>query len=178
MLGNEIELLIDLTNNYDTFVDNLNNFDNLFNGLNTELDSLDQFIKYKVDIIATTSVEQNNNTLIDDSSTFNIDSDNKIRIVKVTPTSPLDNNESIKKLYLSKLKNINSSRYQLKANLNNMERIKNVFSANGNKSCATNFCTTNLEESVGKFNQIESKFFSSVTSKHIPSGNKFPRLER
>ncbi len=178
MLGNEIELLIDLTNNYNTFVEHLNNFDIIFDSLNTELDRLDQFTKYKVDTIYTSSVEQNNNALTDDYSTFNIDSDNKIKIEKVTSISPLDNSESLKKLYTSKLRNTNYRRYQLKANLDNMKRIKNVFTANGNQSCATNFCTTNLNTSVGKFNQIESKILSSLTSKHVPSGNIFPRLGR
>ena len=105
MLGNEIELLIDLTNNYNTFVEHLNNFDIIFDSLNTELDRLDQFTKYKVDTIYTSSVEQNNNALTDDSSTFNIDSDTKIKIEKVTSISPLDNSESLKKLYTSKLTN-------------------------------------------------------------------------
>lgn len=172
-----LELLINLANSYNNFVDNLNNFDLIFDRLNIDLNNLDQFTNNRIDTI---SVEQDNNRLTKDSSTFIIDYNNKIKIIKVTSTNPLDNNEIIKRLYLDKLKNVHMSRSKLKLELNNMRIIQNRFTENNNQSCATNFCTTNFENSLIKFNQIESKILSSVTSKHknVFSGNIPPRLGR
>jgi hypothetical protein len=154
------------------FYNNLHEFDSIYNNLDHSLNDLKSFVESKLDSVHVNKYEGKEPvfSLLQNSSNIAESVDYHVKIVKVESSHSLDSSDNIKKIYYQKLANVYNLKYSLYMRICNMTKIKIMYLENANnrynKYTIYN-CCFNLADKKAKYNQILTKYKSTIIYKHL-----------